>query len=167
MTSMIDAITGIKAIGDIAQSLISTRDAAIIQGKTSELQSAVLAVQTSALAAQSEQLSLIDRVRNLEEEIARVEAWDAEKKRYHLNEVVSGVFTYILKEEADAGEPLHQICANCYDVHREKSSLQQEQRNGGMRHLLVCNNCGAEIVSWGDGPERHRPLPKISTRRPR
>jgi len=40
----------------------------------------ILAAQSSALAAQSDQLSLLEEIRGLKTQMAQLEAWDAQKK---------------------------------------------------------------------------------------
>lgn len=136
------AISSLQAAGDIAKSMIGLRDAAAIQGKVIELQSVILAAQTSALSAQAEQSALLERIRRLEKEVADVKAWDTEKQRYELKEIVSGNFAYALKEGASPSEPAHKICAKCYQ-HGKKSILQKLIK--GLLEYLHCHDCGAEI----------------------
>lgn len=155
MGSIATAISGLQAATNIAKSMVGVRDASVIQVKTIELQSAILAAQTSALTAQSEQFSLLDRIRELEKEVTRIEAWGAEKQRYQLNEVKPGVFTYILKEEEGAAELMHQICANCCDVHQRKSILQIETQAVGRAEILFCHHCGSEIYIRGMRRNEH------------
>ena len=158
------ALGGLKAAGDIAKSMANLRDAAALQAKTIDLQQAILAAQESALSAMTEQSSLIDRIRNLEEEVARMKAWDADKDRYELTDLGNGKFTYSLKEQTNSTEPSHQLCANCYN-HKEKSILQSETRNPGRIKVLVCHNCDAEIITRGiRRSEGERP--KVITKRP-
>src|SRR5690606_27378746 len=143
-TSIQAAIGGLKTASDIAQSLVTLRDASVVQAKTIELQSVILAAQSSAIAAQSQQFALLERIRELEEHVARVEAWNTEKKRYKLTEIGFGQFAYILKEEESAGEPKHMLCANCYN-RGEKSILQNELRNPGRHTVTFCDNCNSEL----------------------
>ena len=79
------AISGLKTAGDIAKSFLELKSIADIQGKVIELQSAILAAQSSALAAQSDQASMAQRIRDLEEEVARVKEWAKQKQRYALH----------------------------------------------------------------------------------
>jgi hypothetical protein len=43
-------------------------------------------------------------------QIARFEAWEAEKQRYVLEDVGPGVFAYVYKESASGSEPMHWLC---------------------------------------------------------
>lgn len=142
------AIASLKTAGEIAHSFLKARDIATIQGKVIELQSVILSAQSSALSAQSEQSALLDAKRELEQKIADLEAWEREKTRYLLEEVVSGAFAYALKPDAAGAEPPHKICANCYQ-HRKKSILMEFQIPQGKATGLRCHPCGAEIILRG------------------
>ncbi|HET7083785.1 MAG TPA: hypothetical protein VFI23_03380 [Rhizomicrobium sp.] len=139
MATISAAVNSLQSAADIAKGLIGLRDTAMIQGKVIELQSAILAAQTSALAAQSEQFSLLQKIRGLEEEIARVKAWEGEKVKYELRELQPRSFAYAIKPEAKGSQPSHYICANCYE-HGEKRILQQRD------HLhLACPHCKTAV----------------------
>jgi len=166
MGSIMAAIGGLQTASQIAKSMIDLRDAALFQGKTIELQNAILAAQTSALAAQSEQFALVQRVRDAEEKVARMEAWETEKKRYDLYDYGDSRFTYRLKQSLQGSEPMHELCANCYNSNHQKSILHMETRIPGMAEVLVCEHCGANLYVQGQWREEHaKALRKPSTRR--
>jgi Zn finger protein HypA/HybF involved in hydrogenase expression len=75
---------------------------------------AVIELQESILSAQAAQATLIEKVRELEAEVARMKTWDAEKQRYELKDLRKGFFAYIPKEGMESGETPHAICTNCY-----------------------------------------------------
>lgn len=139
MASIQAAVMSLKAAADIASGLIKLKTASEIQAKVAELNAEIISAQTSALAANSEQFALLKKVRDLEEEVARVKAWEAEKERYELHEHTAGIFTRRLKASMQSGEPMHEICANCYETQR-KSPLQTQR---GERHttVLFCPAC--------------------------
>lgn len=151
MATISAAISSLQTAAQIAKGMIGLRDAAIIQGKVIELQSAILAAQTGALTAQSEQFSLLDKIRKLEEEVARVKAWEGEKQKYELKEVTPRSFAYVIKADARGTEPSHMICANCFEQ-GEKRILQQ--RDTLYSH---CPKCGSAVQ---DKPDR--PMPMIT-----
>lgn len=148
MGSIVAARDSLKLAADIAKTLWTLKGKAEFNTKIIELQETILAAQSSALDAQSEQSSLLQQIGYLEEEVARVKAWETEKERYKLHEPRNGVFTYILKADAGGSEPSHQICANCYNARHTKSILQEE-RLAGRVHRLLCHNCGGKIVTQG------------------
>jgi hypothetical protein len=139
MATISAAIGSLQTAGEIAKGLIGLRDTAVIQGKVIELQSAILAAQGSALSAQSDQFSLIQKIRDLEEEIARVKAWEAEKEKYELIEVQPRSFAYAIKANAQGTQPKHYICANCYEQ-GEKRILQQRDYIHS-----ICPKCSSMI----------------------
>jgi hypothetical protein len=160
-----ELVSGLQVAGSMAKALVGIRDANLIAEKVIDLRNAIFEAQTVALSAQSEQFALIDRVRNLEEQIRKLEAWEAEKQRYELTAVPhSTAFVYSLKASAQGSEPPHQICAGCYN-RGEKSVLQGETRFPGMDRVLVCFNCGADIYTSGERRSEHGSRPQPSRRR--
>lgn len=149
----ISAIAGtassLKAAGEIVQAMIGLRDASAFQTKAIELQRQILTAQQSALAAHSDQFALLQRVRELEEEVRRVKAWETEKERYSLAEVSTGSFAYLVKPEARGAEPVHAICTNCYE-HGRKSILQWVQ--GSYSAEFRCPGCKAEFPADWQSP---------------
>jgi hypothetical protein len=138
------AATGLQAAGQILKALFGLKISAEVQAKISELQTIILAAQGDALAAQSDQLTLLQRVRDLEEEVATAKAWEAEKERYQLQEFPAGAFAYVLKADAAGSEPPHRICASCYqDGH--KSILQTAARHSG-GEMVHCMRCKTQLT---------------------
>ena len=158
MTLIAGAMTSLKTASDIAKGLLGLRDGALIQGQVIELQAAILSAQTGALAAQSDQFTLVEQIRALEAEMARMKAWDAEKERYRLTEFGPSIFAYMLKSEMQNTEPLHAICANCYE-HSKKSILQYTGHRYG-RATFVCHECKSTLDAWINNPKW--PFPEIT-----
>jgi hypothetical protein len=130
-----------KVMFDMAKGLKDINDAAIRNG-------AVIELQEQILSAQSAQAALVERVGELEKEVAGFKEWDAEKKRYQLTEVGPRVFTYVMKPEASGTEPSHWICASCYQ-NGKKSVLQgSESAMSGWMH--TCLACDLEIRTGFD-----------------
>jgi DNA-directed RNA polymerase subunit RPC12/RpoP len=140
------AVSSLKTAGDIAKGFLQLKSIADVQGKVIELQSAILGAQTSALAAQSEQATMIQRVRDLEEEVRNVKAWEEAKQRYSLYEPTAGSFVYALKENSGSPEPSHWICTNCYE-NNKRSILQL--KSIGKVDQYVCPHCYSEVLAKG------------------
>lgn len=133
------ALSSIKNAYDLAKSIIELRDATAVQSKVYDLQRVILDAQQTCSA-------LISRVGQLEDEVARLKAWDIEKQRYELADSGVGTFAYRLKPEALGAEPSHLICANCYNKH-EKSVLQAKNDLGvGRKRLRECHRCKSTIA---------------------
>ena len=103
----IAGLSGLKTAFDIAKTLKDMDD-------RTRRNEAVIDLQQKILTAQEAQATLIKQVSELEEEVASLKAWNADKKRYELKDLRKGFFAYILKEGMENGEPPHALCTNCY-----------------------------------------------------
>jgi len=125
--SLLDSAKGLKDLNDVA-----VRNAAIVE------------LQEKILAAQAQQTALVERISNLEKQVAQFEAWDAEKQRYKLTDYGGGTFAYELKPEAAEGEPPHRLCAACYQ-RRHKSILQFDFRTANGQDRYDCTECKSKF----------------------
>lgn len=122
-----------------------------LQKQVMELQQVILTALSSALEAQRDELAMLERVRSLETQVAKHEAWEAEKQRYELTELPPGVFVYSLKPTMANGEHPHQICERCYQEGK-KSILQKTEPSNGLHHLK-CSRCNTDLrVGRFDAP---------------
>jgi hypothetical protein len=149
-TSIQGAISNLQAANELAKTSIALRDITALHAKTIALRKVILDAQSSALRAQSEQSSLLQRIRQLEEKVAEVETWTVEKQKYQLTEINPGQFAYTLKEQSGLNEPKHMLCAHCYN-HNEKSILQAEMRYAARHRVFFCQNCGSDMFSGSTG----------------
>jgi hypothetical protein len=107
-----------------------------------------MAAQACAMEAMTAQSALLERVRNLEEEKAKLETWNAEKTRYEFREVSTGVYAYTMKPGMEQGQPFHMLCANCYD-NGKRSPLQATERLQSRRRLHACPQCKTDYAMEG------------------
>lgn len=164
LKSIQGAISSLQTANELADTSIGLRDIATLHAKTIALRKVILRAQSSALRAQSEQSTLLERIRLLEEKIAAIQAWNAEKAKYQLTEINPGQFAYTLKEQTGSTEPQHMLCANCYN-HNEKSILQTEIRYAGRRTVFFCQNCGSDMFfSPADGRSQTYRRPRLIKR---
>jgi hypothetical protein len=139
------AITSLNAAMNIAKGLISVHDVSTIQGNVIELQSEIMAAQSSALsAAQSEQFALRDRMRELEKEIACLKAWTHERTRYEMKPLIGAGVAYMLKPEERGSEPPHWICQNCYENGRAIALIKVLEKFPSA--TWKCPHCAATIA---------------------
>jgi hypothetical protein len=125
-----------KTAFDIAKGLKDINDATVRNGAIIELQEIIL-------SAREQQAAALERISQLEKQVADFETWEAEKQRYELKSLPPGGLVHSIKEAMRNGEPPHYICANCFE-HRKKSPLQSGGVNNGLESL-TCNECGAKI----------------------
>jgi hypothetical protein len=139
-------LNAVKALTDIAKTIVGLRDSAKLLETTVEFQQQLLSIQKALLDAQTEQATLIQTIRDLEEEVARFKTWETEKQRYELKDLGSGALARMIKSDAQGTEPFHAICANCYE-RGEKRYLQDTGDLSRMPYMVWgCLNCGSKIV---------------------
>jgi hypothetical protein len=139
-----EAIAGLsafKTMFDMAKALQGIHDA-------TARDRAVIELQKEILAAQAAQTALLQRVGELEKQVAGFETWEAEKQRYELQKFGNG-FAFVLKTGAQPSEPPHEICANCY-ARGKKSYLAKVPTNTARQHLGMgivyrCPECRSEV----------------------
>jgi len=151
-------LSSLKAISDIVKGLNATNIQASINEIKIGLQDHILEAQQALFAAQETQTGLIEQVRALEAKVTDLETWEAEKKRYALTDIGSGVLAYVLKEDMSGSEPPHHLCPNCY-TNNEKSILQPETLMPGIWPVEVCHNCSATYWPHGGHREMRPPSP--------
>ena len=149
MSAISGLLSSLNAAKDLAQAMIGLRDSKALEPKVLEFHAELLKANGSALAAQQQLFALLETVRELKEEVARLENWSAQKKRYELQQIPSfhKPFAYALKPEMQGSEPPHYICANCYE--RSKRSILQPESKGFATKLMVCHSCGSTLRLQG------------------
>lgn len=153
MSGWVDAITSpLKAASDVTQGLIGIRDTVKFGEAVIKLQSQILAAQQGALAAQMRETELVAEIGQLNKKVAEAENWEAQKRRYKLEELPPGVFVYTLNAEMADGEPAHSICQTCFQ-RGKKSILHRDNRANGM-YQLDCRECGSSLRAGTYSPPR-------------
>jgi hypothetical protein len=148
MAAISGFVASVRAAVEITKAMKDVHDANVIQTKTFELTREIMAAQGYAMEAVAAQSTLLQRVRQLEEEKAKLETWNAEKSRYQLKSIQPGVTVYALKEGMESGEEPHYLCPTCYN-RGQKSILQKETRTPGMVIMQVCHECSTELIEHG------------------
>jgi hypothetical protein len=137
------AVTSLRLAGDIAKGLISLNTMAEVQAKAIELNEKIIDAQHRIFEANAAQSELVERVRKLEGEIARMKDWEAEKQRYQLVVPFTGCTVYALKASMSNGEAAHYLCANCFQEGK-RSFLQVMRPKPGYLHF-VCAGCNSQM----------------------
>lgn len=103
---------------------------------------AVVELLEKILAAQAAQATLLERVGDLEKEVASFETWEVEKQRYELSDYGEGTYAYRLKKSMQNGEPPHRLCAGCFQKN-QKSILQNVGGIYSGREKMWCPSCNS------------------------
>jgi len=136
------AYSGIKAATDITQSMLTLKTDAAVTTKVVELNGVLLGLQSQLNAAHSEHSTLSSRIRDLEAEVAQFKRWEQEKERYQLHQFPAGTLAFRIKPEVQGSEPLHEICATCYQ--KGIKSILQACEDGWYK-ALKCHPCDSVI----------------------
>ncbi len=135
----------IKTAFDMAKGLENIHDAAIRDR-------AVIELQKEILAAQAAQFALVQRINELEKEVASFETWEADKQKYELKTLGFGAFAYMLRPEARGSEPPHWVCANCF-TERKIKVIQYSGPRGGGPSGHRCPTCHSAVSPYSEAFE--------------
>lgn len=145
---VIGGISALKSAFDLTRGLKDIDDRV-------KLNEARMELQEKILDAQQAQSTLQEKLAELEKEVTRLKAWDADKQRYKLTEMCPEVLAYTLKEGMENGEPAHSLCTSCYQSN-VKSILVSATWNPGRCTVLICNDCGWYGYREGEADPRHK-----------
>lgn len=139
-------LSAIKTAFDIAKGLKDIDDVA-------RRNAAVIELQEKILTAQQTQSALVEKVGDLEKEVTRLKDWEADKQRYELTDIGSGVVALSVKAAMRNGEAFHRICADC--AANGKKFYLQPHLTGPYYDQYKCAGCGFEIgIHKGTPPYR-------------
>jgi hypothetical protein len=140
---LIAGLSIFKSLYDSAKALKDINDATIRNG-------AIIELQEKILAAREAQTALLERISELEKEVASFKTWEDEKKKYEMKVIGPGSIVYALKSHIHGAEEPHYICANCYEDGK-KSPLQRNPANPigaqhfGERDTYRCFRCHLSV----------------------
>lgn len=146
-------LAAFKTLMDTASGLKNIHDATVRD-------QAVFTLQREILAAQAAQMSLVEKVAQLEKTIATYDKWEKEKKRYQLTELAPGTAVYLVKDRSRGTDPVHAICTNCYENH-QKSILHIMKDYLGVAHIN-CPRCKLKVTCYAERPNFPIPFPPMS-----
>ena len=98
--SLEPAIKGIQALRD----LLKGDDA---KAQASNLYDVIITAQLRTMESYVMQTAMIERIRDLEEELRNIETWDTQKDRYQMAIPIQGCTVYALKESKKENELPH------------------------------------------------------------
>jgi hypothetical protein len=79
--------TSLRSAVEITKAMMHVSDVNTLQTKILDLTKEIMSAQSYVLATQSTQLDLFQSKRDLEDELAKLKAWNMEKYRYELQTV--------------------------------------------------------------------------------
>lgn len=115
-----------------------------IVAAVSDVNTKLMSATGVALASQEKQMTLTNRVSDLEKEIVELKNWNHEAERYQLTALCPDVTVFTLKPGMENDEPPHKLCTACFGK-RQKGYLNQTNMNGAGT-FYTCNLCDKEII---------------------
>lgn len=153
MGSISAAVGSLRVAGEIAMGLINLNTMAEVQAKAVELNQKIIAAQHEIFAANAAQMTMVERIRELEAQIANMKAWEAEKERYQLVSPSTGAMVYAVKKSMSNGEPPHYLCANCFKQGKASPVNDAPPPNSKDRwHTWYCPTCKSAPLTGLAGP---------------
>ncbi|MGE3333425.1 MAG: hypothetical protein AB7I36_07270 [Rhodospirillaceae bacterium] len=140
MSAILSGFGGINAGLNMLKTVVDVRDQVQVSAAIVDIQNKLLSTQTAVFAAHTAQAELLEQVRALKEKIASMESWATEQDRYQLTDFGDGTFAYLLKTEKANGEPVHRLCANCFQ--RQQKAILQFSHRGSGQDYYNCQSCG-------------------------
>jgi hypothetical protein len=138
------AVQGAKALGDILKATHELKDSNTLVAAVSDHYAKLIVAQTAVMASHEKQLTLTNRVSDLEKKIVELEDWNREAERYKLTELCTDVVAFTLKPGMENGEPPHKLCTACFGK-RQKGYLNRTNMNVAGT-FYTCNLCNKEII---------------------
>jgi hypothetical protein len=147
LIALAQGATALKTAGDIAKTFVGLRDSAKLLEQSVELNRQILSAQQALVEAREEQATLVQQVRALEEEIARLKSWETEKQKYDLKDLGHGAFAYVRNSSAKPTQAPHWLCTNCYSKGKPSILLNTNRQTWGADlHVWQCPECPAFIT---------------------
>jgi hypothetical protein len=145
--------TAVSHATNIAKAIVETHDELKLRELKLEFATALLDVTQKQLALAQEYQAELDANKKLKQQLAAYERWEQESQRYQLHQPSIGVFVYALKQEHAAGQPLHWICAACYDDGK-KSLLQRVSKDSNAWACPRSAEHHIDFTQYGDAFSR-------------
>lgn len=146
---MIDAIqagySSAKAAIEIAKGISALKTETAINQAVIDIQRNVLETQGALSAAQEVHTANLKRIDALEQEIVRLKDWSAEKQRYELKRYHPGSVARVLKLDMAGADPIHRLCAHCYD-RGEKGYLNPTGESVRRCRMHRCSSCKTDVA---------------------
>lgn len=114
----------------------------IIAGKNPDLlalKQQISDLYDELIVAKKAQMAQQEALVELQHNLKKSDAFQAQKSNYALTKTDLGGFVYTLKLDKAGGDPPHDLCVSCFDQEK-KSVLQPVGRN-----KLGCPSCKAEV----------------------
>jgi len=133
-----------KTAYDIAKGISSLHTEVERNQAVSKILEVLLSVQSDALSMKEKYSLLLTEKDDLIKKISEFEKWSEIEHQYELKEIASGIFVYVYKKSEVNREPMHWLCAKCYN--EQKKSILQRKVKSMAGAIYICHTCKSEIL---------------------
>ena len=132
------AFAALHSATQLVGTLSSLHTEARVTEAVSEITQRLIEAQTAVMNANKRIVELEDSERHARQKLMDLENWQDEAERYHLHEVVPGIFFYAIKDTHRGSDPFHYLCPNCF-VNQRKSLMQRPTNASLEYHCPACS----------------------------
>lgn len=143
-------VSSIRVAYDLAKGIGSLKLETERNKAVADILRVLVSVEHDSIALKEKYDLMLEEKDALAEKLVKLEDWKLTEKRYELKQLHRGVFAYVLKEAAQAKEPIHWLCTNCWS--QKKKSILQAKYDTETAARYVCLACPAEI-HWKKGSD--------------
>lgn len=139
------ALSTVTALGELTKLIVSGKVDSEVKAKAAELNNSILSLQGTLFSLQAQNQDLLNKNREVEEELLKLSHWKNIEGSYSLLELCSGVFVYVNK---DTSEPTHYICPNCYSSQKKSILIKDEMTHSGISFRCKSQDCKASYDDY-------------------
>lgn len=143
ISTVSSAWESVKVATGIGKALMDLKVEGEIRAKVIAMNNALLDAQQRMFDAHLSHAEMLERMRKLESDLAKYQDWEQERKRYQLHQTEAGGLVYRIKPEAQGSEPVHDICAKCYEDGIK--SLMQSAPDANWHLMVACHRCNSQV----------------------
>ncbi len=152
MANLFETVTApFKTLREALAELVETRDAIKFGEIQTRLYAQITAAYDAAFEIKQREAALMEENSTLKRQLAELETWETESKRYERRDVGNGIIAFVLKQTEQRSEAPHMLCAKCYHD-RKTSELQPTEKLEMRRRVWFCPRCTSEFVIGAQKP---------------
>jgi lipopolysaccharide biosynthesis regulator YciM len=144
------AFAALHSATQVVSTLSSLHTEARVTEAVSEITKRLIEAQAAVMDANKRIVELEDSECQARQKLMDLENWQDEAGRYHLHEVVPGIFFYAVKETHRGSDPFHYLCPNCF-VGKQKS-IMQRPTNSSLEYQ--CPACSYKARTQSPAPRK-------------
>jgi len=139
------ALGSVKAAYDIAKGLQALHTSTEVKQGIADVLNELITARMAAMEAVERESTLLKEIRDLNQQLDQLKAWDGEKERYELRRYYPGTIAFALKPSMAGGEPPHRLCVQCY-YGGKKGVLQPTGASQAGYPIHTCSSCDKHAV---------------------